>query len=339
MITIVDALNVAANWQTRQPDGTPGSTELTAANATGTSYLGTDQTSMLLTGSTSALDHSIRRTLPAVDATVWPDLAIAVRADREATGSDASPFYLRLRVGSAAVDLDDPANTWHRYLPIKAVDTWNPLRLSLHDLPANIRDAITQVEITCTDASREFACHLDDLNLVRDELISDVDAALHALLHNQLTLTGLVPALELVTGAALPANPRPAFAIANYKLEWNEERTNRQPSSSDYVDDGFRLRPDRIAYVAHYAILALAATRAEQAEMLDFACQAVPPRATLVVNDYRADAWHVPTPSFHETPWPAFYPQLHVAAMNWTEIGTATPVRPTRNVRIEAEAF
>src|SRR5947209_3372303 len=135
---IIDAMDNASLWRALAPDGTP-STELTLVNDAAQVRFGPDKKSGQITASTNSLNHRLQRTLPAIDLTNFDEIRLWLWSSRSADGSPAQPFFLEVRLASAAMSLQDPANPWLRYMRVSQVEAWEFVRLSLDDLPSQVR--------------------------------------------------------------------------------------------------------------------------------------------------------------------------------------------------------
>ena len=286
-------------------------------------------------GSDKARHHSLRRNLAGLDLTNFDELRLWVYADRAADGTPANPFVLELTLGSAALGLDDPANTWARYLPASKPGVWEPVRLTVGDLPAAIRGAVTRMRIRCVADSRPFRWYVDDILAVRERMIADVDAALVARLHNLLTIGGnAVPAVMHPAGGALDQDA-PFFHLTHYDIVCSRERASAARPRGDFAEDGYSLRPPSNAYELYYQITAEADDRASQSQMLEFALRALPPFGDLSVNGFLLPIESATVPPFDQVgklqtdSIPLFYKVL-----TRQEVGTPDIVSPVQAVTI-----
>lgn len=280
----IDAMDDASRWKAFASDGVTPSAALSMSDDALEFRYGADHKSGRIAGATAALNHVLRRTSAATNLADFDALCFWIKSTRAADGSPARPFFLQLRLASAAVGLDAPANTWSRFIPIAQANEWEFVRLALDDLPAGIRNAVTVIELRCLDASVSFTCHLDDLIAVRAEMIGDADAALKARLHEQLTLNGnKVPAIVFFPDTPAPPNT-PYFRILNYDIRVLYEQMRGAPARGDYSGNGFRLRTSPVPYQLFYEIEAVADTRANQTRMLEFVLETLTPYSYLLVN-------------------------------------------------------
>jgi hypothetical protein len=317
---VVDDLSDLAPWRARTPDG-QASTAI-AIERSGRSRLGGP--TMAIRGSAGALGHRIERTLAAVDLGLFADLELWVRSDRLADGSDARPFFLELRLGSAQLAVGAGGNTWHRRIPVAAADTWQPVPLALDDLAPEVRGAVTQIRVTCVDASAPFSVELDAIIAVDAELLSDVDAGLVDRLGGRLELDGVaVPAI--VEPAA--ASTAPFFRIRNYEIRPAEERSPSGGLRTDHTEHGFSIRPPSLAVDLFYAIDAVADERAEAAALLQLAFAELTPRTTLEVAGRPLPVEWVEGPPFELGERPS-QPTVHV------KVGTSQRARGAREAAV-----
>lgn len=281
---VVDAMNTAASWSALAPDGVTASTELSMADDTTRFRYGADRTSARITGSTAARNHTLRRTLPGVDLSAYDDLRLWIYSDRVADGSDARPFFLELRLGSAAMGLADPANRWQRYLPVSGAATWESVRLDLRDVDPSVRSAVAAVQIRCADASSSFVCYIDDLLAVRDQMLGDVEAALVARLDRRIVSGATRIAAVVAVAGAPAAATQPFILITHYDVRFSDARTSSARVSTDFSNGGYQIRPPAYAYDLVYQIEAWADDRATQTQILEFVLSELTPRGELVVG-------------------------------------------------------
>jgi len=328
----------AAPWSAFAPDGVTPSTELSLAVDTTRPRPQAAPKVGRIEGTDNALKHSLRRNLASLNLTTFEELRLWVYGDRTADGTPANPFVLELTLGSAALGLDAPGNTWVRYLPASRPRVWEPVRLNIGDLPAAIRGAVTRMRIRCVEATRPFEWFVDDILAVRDQMISDVDAALVALLHNVLSIGGnAVPAVMHPAGGTL-SQTRPYFEITHYDVVHSRERTCPTRPRADFVNDGYSLRPHSNAYELYYQITAEADDRPTQSQMLEFALRALPPSGDLPVGGLLRPFESVVVPPFDQAgklqtnTIPLFY-----KVSTRQEVGAPEPVSPVHTVSIAGD--
>lgn len=284
MQTLVDAMNNAAAWVALEPDQVTPSTELTVSAETSVFRYGEDGTSLQVVATQQALNHQLHRSLANLDWGGFDELRLWLRSNRAADGSSTQPFYLELRLASAAMGLAHPNNTWYRYLLIAQAQQWELVRISLQDLPVGVRSAVNLIQIRCIAASFEFVCQIDDLMVVREEMLSDVERALFAQLHHRLTLGGnLVAAFLAHPGVAEPAFPY--IRLARYGLHLVPQGQRSTQERIDFVGDGYTLLPASIGYALFYEIEGRAAAPEESAQLFEFVLQRFSPYGQVLVNN------------------------------------------------------
>ena len=337
-LQIVDAMNNAGAWNALAPNGATPSTEISAADETNQIRYGADAHSLRVAASGNAQDHLLRRTRAALDLSAFGELRLWIFSSRIADGSASQPFFLELRLGSAALALDAPGNTWHRYLPVARAGTWELLRLSLADLAPAVRSSLSALQLRCIDAALPFTCVLDDLAAVRDEMLADADAALLARLHERITINGTaVPALLYVPGVTAPSQPY--IRITQHHIAFADERTSSSRARTDFSSNRFALRPPSYGYNLHYQFEAVAANRSEQAAILEFILRELTPRGELIVNNSPLPLEWMPVPPYNADGAPLTdRALLHFRVLTYQEVGAAEPaVPPYHSVSIEID--
>jgi hypothetical protein len=267
---VVDDLADLGPWAAHAPDGS-ASTAIELERGPATRLGG--QTLRIAAGP-DATGHRVERALAPVDLSAFDDLELWVRSDRAADGSATNPFFLELRLGSAALAAGANGNDWHRLIPVTAPSAWQAVPLALDDLAAALRGAVTQIRLTCLDAAEPFTLDLDRIAALRPELLADVDAALVA---------RLAPAAAAVV---LPAQTEPAepfFRITSYGVRPAPERSPASGFRSDYSGQGFSIRPPSVPFDLFYAVDAVAADRADAARLLEYAYSQLTPTSVLDV--------------------------------------------------------
>jgi hypothetical protein len=267
---VVDAMNNAAVWSAISPDGVTPSGEIAMADDTSRFRYGADATSGRLTASAAALNHLLRRTLAAIDLSASDELRFAINADRDTGESGVKPFFLEVRLASAAMSFATPANTWHRFLPVARAGAWELVRLDLTGLHPAVRAAVNGMQLRCVDASRAFTCNVDDVVAVRNEMFADVEATLQRRLHQKVVLNGSpVPAVIHVPDVSLP--PRPFLRIVLRDVRFADPRTPGTSTRCDFSSDGYRLRLAGAGYDLYYQVDVWADDRPSQTRLLEFA--------------------------------------------------------------------
>jgi hypothetical protein len=328
---LLDAMDNAAAWRALNPDGVTPSSSLTFTSDTTRVRFGTDTHSGRITADTGALNSRLQRTFAGagIDLTNFDELRLWIWSNRLAAGTADAPFFLEVRLASAAMGLQDAGNTWVRYLPILQGNTWEFVRLSLDDLPTPIRSALTLLQLRCVDASVAFTCSLADILAVHEEMIADVDNALLAQLHQQLSIAGTkVPALF-----EHPENPStmtiPSIRITQYDIQYDSERTSAVQARSDFTATTFRVRPRSIAYSLYFALDVYADTREHKDQIMEFVLRTLSPASYLLVNGTQLPLeWMTISPFDDTGKWRSNRELLYFRVLSRQEIGTAEQVTP-----------
>ena len=337
-MTIVDDLTQPALWKALAPDGVTPSTEMAIALDPLQQSPGGVTGAARISATTNALNVTLRRTLAAVDLSGFDELRLWINSTRVADGSSTYPFFLELRLASAAMGLADPGNTWQRYLPVARSGTWEMVRLTLADLPPAIRSSVSTLQLRCANAAVSSVLDIDRIAAVHAQMLRDVDAALQSSLDGVLVIGGTsIPAVMRIPGIA-QAHARPYIEILQFEAGYSRERSDTAPVRGDYTNLGYALRPPSTAYELLYQITASANDRPTQAQMLEFVLQTVPARGQLLVNA-------VPLPmeaisvapidqigGFRTDLIPLFY-----RVSTRQETGASTLVQVPRNVRLVAD--
>lgn len=282
---LIDAMTDAGPWQARTPADAP-SAELTVTPAGALNRPGGSGGSLQVAATTAALDHRLRRSFaPAIDLSARDELRVWLRADRAASGSAAVPFYLELRLGSPALPVGDAANPWHRLLPVTRPGAWELVRLGIDDLPAAVRGAVDRLELRVADAASAFTLHLDELIAVKEEMLSDVEAALVAALGGFRFAPADDPVPVVLDGQAPPAPPPPALIRLSLRdLRPATERAPTTRARGDHTAGGFRLRPPPTPYELTFDIAARADDRNRHNRLLEHLLAALSSRGEVEVS-------------------------------------------------------
>lgn len=282
----IDTMAGVAPWRALAPDGVTASTELSLSVNTSLPRPDGPASCGRITGSTKALNHVLRRPLNGLDLSAFDEIRLWLNGERTATGSAANPFCLAMRFGSATLPIGAPANTWERFLPITQPRMWEPVRFGIDDLPAAVRGAVNVVELRCVAENVAFSCNASGIAAVRDAVVSDVDAALLAMLNGALSLGGAaIPAVLHPAGGAI-AQARPYFEITHFDIVFSRERSDAARPRGDFNSSGFSLEPPGNAYELFYQVTAVADDRPVQSAMLDFLLGTLTPRGQIMVNNY-----------------------------------------------------
>jgi hypothetical protein len=199
---------------------------------------------------------------------------------------------------------------------VAAPDAWQAVPFALDDLPAAVRGAVTQLRLTCVDASVPFALELDRVTALRPELLADVDAALAARL-GTLQLGG-----DAVQAVVLPADEPapPYFRITSYAVRPAPERSPASGYRTDFTGQGFSIRPAGVPFDLFYAVDAVAGSRADAAALLAHAYAELTPQAVLEVAGRPLTVDWVEGPQLART---------QIAAQPTLYVKIATAQRPT----------
>lgn len=332
----LDAIGQLAGWQALQADGVTPSAAIAIAEDNASVTPGGDQHSLTFAFADTAQDHLAQCTIAAADLDDSDELRLVLRADR----ASAPGFYLELRLGSAAMPIQAPGNDWHRRIPIANAGQWDVVRVSLSDLPAPVRDAVTAVRLQCIDAGRAFTLAIDEVLAVRPAMVVDLEQALHAQLHERVSLAGTpVPAALVTAGGAWPA-ATPCIAIVPLDVRHLTERSGGAAQRCDFVADGYRLRPSPVPYEAVYAIEPVATARADQAVLMDFLLRTIAPLGVLRVA---ANAWSIealPPPAVVEQDpnlTPAPRQRLYCRVLAWRDTDAPSSVQPVQGIVTQLE--
>jgi hypothetical protein len=282
---VLDGLNQSAPWSALAPDGVTPSTELTLSDVATPVRFGADGRSALITATSQAVGHVLRRTRPPLDLTPFDELRLWVWGSRGTRPATREPQLLEMRLGSALMGLDDPANTWHRRIPFFAGGRWFLVRLSLDDLAPAVAGAVDRIEFACVASPVPWQCFLDDLLAVRPSFLVDVDTAMRDRLHQQISVQGNLVSAEVIGVGETPALAAPALRIWHYALRLPPKREGSARHQGDFTSDGYhRVQGELQAFDVCYAVEAHAQSRDDQARLLDFVLAALPRRGELVVN-------------------------------------------------------
>ncbi len=327
---IIDPMDDATRWKALAPDGVTPSTELSITNDTTLVRFETDKKSGLITASVKAKNHLLRQNLPAaLDLTGFDEIRLWLWSNRVANGSLAQPFFLEMRLASAAMGLQDPANGWMRSFQAPQAGEWQFVRLGLGDLPSPVRSAVNQLQLRCVDATTAFTCYLNDILAVHEEVIGDVDAALLEQLHQKASIAG-TPVPAFLTH---PENPPqaviPSIRITQYDIQYSRERTTSVRARSDFTTTTFLERPMSIAYDLYYFIDVYADTRANKTQVMEFVLHTLSPSNVLIVNATEVPIeWVTIEPLDDTRKWRSDRELLYFKVATRQEVGIAEPVTP-----------
>ena len=117
---VVDDFADLALWSAHAADGSVSSA--VSIERADSSRLG-GQTMRVAVG-TDASNHRVERALASLDLSRFDDLELWVSCDRSADGSESRPFFVEVRIGSAALAIGANGNAWHRLIPVPAPAAW-----------------------------------------------------------------------------------------------------------------------------------------------------------------------------------------------------------------------
>lgn len=328
---LIDTMQSAAPWTPLSPDGITPSSALSVTTDAATPTPSGDGRSLVATRAAPSLNHRIRRNIAPIDLTAWPELRITLQADIATGTRPDSPFFLELRLGSAAAPIGAPGNDWHRRLPIGRADAWEAPRLSLADLPAPIRGAATQVELRCV-ADTPFSARIDELAAAQPSFPGDIDDALLALLGNRVMIDGAPVAAQVMPAGGAPSAERPLILIQPYALRPASTRDPVDGGPSDFTADGaMRLRPQSDPFELDYAIEALAANRADQTRLIDYLIGALPRQGTLRSGGSTFQIEWIAAPDGHRS-FAVERQLIHLRLTAWRERGIPALVKPVKTL-------
>jgi hypothetical protein len=319
-------------WRAHRPDGAASTAiSITAAPPrTPVSASGTVQ----IAADASASGHYLETTIGATDLSSFSDLQLYISGSAAASSAAAEPFYLELRLGSAASPVGSVANSWQRFIPLSQPGGWEAIPLSLADLPAAVRNQVTTIRLTSVLGSA-WSVALDRILAVHDDMLTDADAAIHARLATRLTFNGhAVPAELAPSSIAPPAEPY--LRISNYDVQPNLASSPMTARRTDYTGNGFALRPPASVYDVYYAVEAIAADRPAATALLDFVLGELAPVSMVLSRDRPTRVEWIDAPGTAAPPVaapPSDHPVLHFRlTTSRTATAVAEPVVPVFNV-------
>ncbi|NNF58326.1 MAG: hypothetical protein HKN04_08790 [Rhodothermaceae bacterium] len=324
-----------AAWDAVAPDATPSAELSLVADAALTRFGGGP--SLVLTATANAEGHRGERTFPAEDLTDGDELRLWIQSTRVGDGKAGRPVYLELRLASAALGFDDPANTWARLLPVRRAGAWELITLSLDDLPAGLRAAANAMRLTCVDESLDFTCHLDALFSVREEMIQDVETALTERLDGAFTVGGdavsvvFYHATGMVPPTAPAANQRPLIRLRPLDVAPAEFLTRSNTAPRDFSGDGMRLGARFVPYTLTYALDLFTDQRAHTATVFEGLLAAFAPRGVLVAGGMPLTVeWEGTTPE----PLLGERLSMHIQVLTRLRVREALPVVPVQEIEL-----
>ena len=187
---------------------------------------------------------------------------------------------MMLRLGSVARPLAEPANTWHRLLPIHTPGEWETVRISLDDL--DLGGPLTQLELRCAAGSLPFVAYVDDLIAVRPQPFADADRGLLERLAG--IEFGGAPVPVAVRSPEESAPGGPALDIVPFDVRYASDRVSDVARPRDHTAHGHRLVPPGKPYDVDYAVTPVAANRAQQSALLEAVLDRLGPVDELIVD-------------------------------------------------------
>ncbi len=334
-VQVVDPMDDVTRWTTVRPDGTSPSGQLTVVNDNETYGTGGDKVSTQLTADGDATGHALRRSLAAVDLTQFTELRLSIRMPRSRAATGGR-FLLELTLGSAAVALGDPANRWHRLISVGAAARWETLHFSIDDLPASVAGAVTAIQFRCLQPS--FVVNIDDIVAARPQLLIDCDDAVVAALNGIKVGDTPVSATVRAPEQALPGAP--GLNIRHVDARYAPHRLIDAPARRDYTADGFRQVTAGTPYDLDYAISPVAASRSDQALLLEAVLNRLPANGELVVGGEPAPIQLVALPGADRLGGSAAeVPVLTYRIGARTPARVGPPVREVQVIRVSAETM
>lgn len=281
---VLDAFDVLAVWTGLDAVLAP-SGDVTLAAAPVAHPFATTQDAIEVGIGAGALGHRIRRSFPATDLTPFERLTLWHVTDVAMNGQPGGALQLRLQLGSVALPLGNPGNIWHRYLVQEAADVWSYGVFALADLPAAIRGAVTEIEITVTDSNgADHRLTLDALAADLPRMASDVDQGLLIRLNGILQFGGN-PVPAFIDPAPPPPLGQPAIRLIPYEVTRNDRRAVTQLRRADVTDDGYLMSPAPHPWDLFYRVEFLADSRAAQVAMVDFVTTQLGPHSWLPIGN------------------------------------------------------
>jgi hypothetical protein len=334
----IDEMNSPGLWSALAPDGVTPSGELNLSTDATRFRFGSERLSGRLSGTVNAQQHRVQRSLANLNLSEFDELRFWLWSDRMADGTPGHPFFLAAYLGSAALPIGSAGNTWTRSLPVQQTRTWELVRLSLDDLPAAVRSAANLLQLRCIDAATSFTCNLDDLLAVREQMITDIEVALLARLHNQFSVNGLMVAAMVYHPENQPAVSMPYIHIRQYDLRYAGERTPVVQSRTDYANSSFLLRPVSVAYDVFYALDVFAQSRTEKTQIMEFILRQFAPRSELLVTGVLLTLeWVAIEPFDQNGQLHSDRYHMHFKVSTRQEVGPAQRVRPPSTVVVEVK--
>lgn len=210
-----------------------------------------------------------REFAPPLDLRGYDELRFWFRSTRPGDGTPARPFYLSLEADTV------PASgaPWSRLIPVTKPDTWELHRLWLADMSEAMRAAVGVLRLRSLDPTVAFAAAIDSLIATAPEPVQDVEAALHARLHERFEVATAdgplwVPAVfDLPEGE--PGHPLPYILITPWSLERLPAERGGGAIIDNHTEQGAYVRPPAERLRLRYSLDAFAAERAQKAALFE----------------------------------------------------------------------
>jgi hypothetical protein len=286
----------------------------------------------LVAGVGAAGDRA-ERSIDPVDFRPFDDLQLWVRGDRVA--SSRGNYLVELALGASDLGVDAPSNRWRRLLPVEAAGRWQPVIVSVTDLPDRVRRAARTVRLTAV-ADEAFTLELASAGAVRNEVMADVEAALVARLDEAVEIDGdPVPAVVAPDQPAGGAG-EPHLRIRPVAVRPAPELSRVAEQRTDHTAAGFELRPAPEPFELDYAVDAVAPTRAAQVALVELLLERVPPFGALLVNDRPLTLeWAGPLAPAGDPPVPSA--PLRITAVRRPKVSSQPAVPAFNETRVEVD--
>ena len=339
MKLLIDEMDNASRWKALAPDLATPSGEISLSDDKAAFKFGDDHTSGRIVGSTRAAGHVLRRDLAGLNLSEMDEIRLWGRSNRPAgTAADGS-FFLEMKLASAAMGFDDPNNKWRRPLVFLQPGSWELIRLSIADLPPQVRGAVTGMQLKCINSDAAFTCNLDSCLAVREEMLADVEQELVARTHQKVTVDG-TPVSASIFNPDAPAPALPYIRITPYDMQLAEQRSVTADLRMDYTETGFRIAPPRIGYDLYYDFDVYAASRSVKTQVFEYLLRVFAPRSELVVNGLPLSIELAPSaPSDYVVPQRVDRTVLRFKVQTWLAKAATgeTAKRPFAKISIEGE--
>lgn len=322
----IDSFDLPAPWHALTPALAPSTEIALAADGAGHPFAASPG-SLLASISPGAAGHRLRRVLPATDLDAFDRLDLWFRTDRPLFGLPDDALRIRLRLGSAALSLDAPGNTWSRFLVGQARAGWSFAAISLADLPPAIRGAVSQVEFVVDGVDGQpHRLWLDALTAAAPRMTEDVDQALMAWLDGVFLLGGTPVPARLAPGTA----PQPFIRATQFGARRARDRDPVGFRRLERDDAGVLAWPAPEAWDLSYRFDPVATARPQLAAILDFLEGRLGAGWMPVGNRaFRIEKSDAPVEGDESLP----LPPLRYVVSAWAETGQARRETPVTDAR------